>query len=171
MCPLDSPAMLAGPQDSKDSTRLGKLLHFRVVILKEAQVLIRHIHVGITAQSLMFFLSRPTSTKRMRFDLLGNLLRIVSHEDGRVFVRGRHLGIGTLKGGEEFRVEEGGLFVAQSVRGISREQELKVSFCNLIKLEARPTYGSWSMAQGIRQGMSSRVPKIWGKELEKEGVA
>jgi hypothetical protein len=27
------------------------------------------------------------------------------------------------------------------------------------------------MAQGIKAGMSVRSPKIWGKELEKEGVA
>lgn len=33
------------------------------------------------------------------------------------------------------------------------------------------TYGSWSMAQGIRHGMSCFSPKIWGNELEKEGAA
>jgi hypothetical protein len=27
------------------------------------------------------------------------------------------------------------------------------------------------MAHGIRHGTSSLVPKIWGKELEKDGVA
>ena len=32
-------------------------------------------------------------------------------------------------------------------------------------------YGSWSIAQGMRQGMLDSVPKIWGKELEKEGAA
>ena len=32
-------------------------------------------------------------------------------------------------------------------------------------------YGSWSMAQGMRQGILETEPKIWGKELEKEGAA
>ena len=32
-------------------------------------------------------------------------------------------------------------------------------------------YGSWSIAQGMRQGMLDCVPKIWGKEWEKEGAA
>jgi hypothetical protein len=35
----------------------------------------------------------------------------------------------------------------------------------------RLTYGSWSMAQGIKQGMSCFSPKIWGNELENEGAA
>ena len=33
------------------------------------------------------------------------------------------------------------------------------------------TYGSWSIAQGINAGISVRSPKIWGNELEKDGVA
>lgn len=32
-------------------------------------------------------------------------------------------------------------------------------------------YGSWSMAQGIRQRTSLRVPYRWGKESAKEGAA
>ena len=32
-------------------------------------------------------------------------------------------------------------------------------------------YGSWSIAQGIRHGMLDALPKICGKELEKEGAA
>ena len=32
-------------------------------------------------------------------------------------------------------------------------------------------YGSWSMAHGMRHGVSLFVPKILGNELEKEGAA
>lgn len=32
-------------------------------------------------------------------------------------------------------------------------------------------YGSWSMAQGMRQRMSLRSPNIWGKDVGKAGAA
>lgn len=35
----------------------------------------------------------------------------------------------------------------------------------------RRKYGSWSIAQGIKQGILDTVPKIWGKEFEKDGAA
>ena len=35
----------------------------------------------------------------------------------------------------------------------------------------RRKYGSWSIAHGIRQGISDLVPKICGKELENDGAA
>lgn len=35
----------------------------------------------------------------------------------------------------------------------------------------RLTYGSWSIAQGIKQGISVLSPKIWGNEFENDGVA
>lgn len=35
----------------------------------------------------------------------------------------------------------------------------------------RRKYGSWSIAQGIKAGMSDFVPKMCGNELEKDGAA
>lgn len=35
----------------------------------------------------------------------------------------------------------------------------------------RRKYGSWSIAHGMRQGMSALSPKICGNELENDGVA
>lgn len=32
-------------------------------------------------------------------------------------------------------------------------------------------YGSWSMAHGMRQRMSLRSPKMWGKDVGKAGAA
>lgn len=35
----------------------------------------------------------------------------------------------------------------------------------------RRKYGSWSIAHGMRQGMSERVPKMLGNEFENDGAA
>jgi hypothetical protein len=115
----------------------------------------------------------------VRADLFVDLLRVVRHEHGRVLVGRRHLGVGALERREELGVEEARFLVPELVGGIASEQELGLgwsagSYGSVIWINARMsgrTYGSWSIAQGMRAGMSSRWPKMWGKELEKDGVA
>lgn len=93
-------------------THLGQLLHLLIVILKETQVLIRHIHSNITPKSLVFLLRSSPSRERMGSNLFMNLFRFIRHEDGRILVGSRHLRVGALERREELRVEEAGFLIA-----------------------------------------------------------
>jgi hypothetical protein len=44
-----------------------------------------------------------------------------------------------------------------------------LSFCATSRV--RRKYGSWSIAQGMRQGILDTSPNIFGNELENEGAA
>lgn len=91
-----------------------------------------------------------------------------------------------LEGGDELGVEEGGLEVLETGGDVSGGSEVlverergrkKVSGRKRGREGGREggrgkgRTGSWSIAQGMRQGTSVLSPKIWGKELEKEGAA
>lgn len=106
---------------------LGERLHFRIIILKETEVLVRNVHIGIPTVGLVFFSRSTTARECVRFDLFRDGLGVVGHEDCRVDVGCRHFRVGTLEGWEEFGVEKSGLLVAESVGCVSSKEELDVS--------------------------------------------
>lgn len=99
-------------------------LHLGIILLKETQVLIRDIHIRVTAILFVVFLCRTTAGEGVGLDFLGDLFRVIGHEDGGILLGGGHLGTGTLEGGQEFSMKESGFLVAQSVGRVSGEEEL-----------------------------------------------
>lgn len=60
----------------------------------------------------------------MSVDLVLDLVRSVRHVNGRVGIRGRHLGLGTLQSRQELAVQEAWLGVFEFVCYISSQPEL-----------------------------------------------
>mmetsp|Transcript_3244 Transcript_3244/g.5785 ORF Transcript_3244/g.5785 Transcript_3244/m.5785 type:complete len:222 (-) Transcript_3244:327-992(-) len=77
-----------------------------VVLQKEPQPLIAHIHVQIGSQFLLQLLRIPPPRESVRLDLPFNILRGVRQEDGRVGVAAAHLPLRSLQRREKLGVDQ-----------------------------------------------------------------
>lgn len=86
--------------------------------------MIAHVDVGITTQSSMLFFSFLPSTETVLVNLIFDLIRCISHINGRICVACGHLGLRTLQSGEEFGMDQGGLGVFQLGSSVASQSEI-----------------------------------------------
>jgi hypothetical protein len=105
-----------------------------VVLFVEGQVLECYIDVWVSTVLAMEFLGVTTTREPMSVDLVLDLVGGVRHVDGRVRVRGGHLGLCTLKRWQELAVQEAGFRVFELVGNVSRQPELSTHVISMNKV-------------------------------------
>lgn len=93
---------------------------FLVVIKEESQVLVRNVHIRVSAQLPVQLLSLLAAREPVLVDLVLDLVRRVRHEYTRVRVRRAHLRLRALQRGEELGVDQRRLRVLELRRDVPR---------------------------------------------------
>lgn len=105
---------------------LAKLCKLFVVVQEERQILVGNIDLGITSETAMLFFSLLSSRESVGINLLFDLVRLVGHENACIGIARAHFRLRTLKGREEFRVDERWFGVLELLRDITGQAEVRI---------------------------------------------